>query len=207
MSYNEFVKANFHSAPGLNSKEKFQALGKMWRDQKVARVQSDNRSNSINQGGNLLDDIVGGVKTAVKLAPLIGLGIDKTPKKRVHRRVSEKPVEAGSFLGDLVPFGHMIGLGMHAEKKKSKRKGKAKGGEILETRVVEPVPNEINDKGGIMNKADFMKVLAHMQKQSQTKSFEKKHKAALKGAGMGDAWNGFKTGFAMPFTALSSIFG
>lgn len=201
--YNNFVKEHFHSAPGASAKEKFQAIGKMWREHKIARAKSNNRSDHVNnQGGNFFDDIVGGVKTAVKLAPLIGLGMEKKPRKK---RASKKSEKAGSFLGDLVPFGHMIGLGMEEEKPKKK----SKGGAILDTRVVTPMAAEVkNETGGIMHKDEFMKVLAHMQKQSKSKSFEKKHKAALKGAGMGeDAWNGFKTGFAMPFTALSSIFG
>ena len=46
-------------------------------------------------GGNFLDDIVGGVKGAIQLAPLIGLGVKK-------RKAKGKGVAGGSFFGDMV---------------------------------------------------------------------------------------------------------
>lgn len=52
-------------------------------------------------GGDFLDDIVGGVKGAMHLAPLIGLGVKKRGRKAKGMGVAGGDVAGGSLFGDM----------------------------------------------------------------------------------------------------------
>ena len=190
MSYNEFVKTHFHSVQGATPQDRMRAVGALWRQHKAGK------------GGNFFDDVLGTVKAVTKLAPLIGLGMEK--KKRVRKSRAKKADKAGSLLGSIIPFGSLLGLGM--------KKKKTKGGELLDTQLASQEKKEIGT-GGVMNHDDFKKVLEKMQKKFQNKKFIKKHaETIMKGGSWGDneldrMVNGLSYGFKLPFQALSSIFG
>jgi len=139
MNYRQFVKENFHKLGDMPAKDKMRKLGEMWRKSGHAKggatvggatvggrmrrkakgagvlsgllgsvglgVEPKKRGRKAKgmgvaggdvDGGGFVDDIVGGLKGAMKLAPLIGLGV----KKR-GRKAKDMGVAGGSFFGDM----------------------------------------------------------------------------------------------------------
>jgi hypothetical protein len=142
----------------------------------------------------------------------------------------------GSLLGDIIPFGNMLGLGMKKPRKSRRGGAMVAGsasdsdsdvaGSFLDD-VVGTVKNfskfapmiglGINEdtgkapQGGVMSSETYERVRKALLKEVNKKDFKKKLHAHFKAKGMGgnvldDAVNGFKTGFAMPFNALASLF-
>ena len=51
------------------------------------------------------------------------------PMAKMPKKMMQKDAKGGSFLGDIIPFGHMLGLGLDTKKKAVARKPRMKKGE------------------------------------------------------------------------------
>ena len=104
-------------------------------------------------------------------------------------------VAGGSFLGDIVPFGHMLGLGM--EKRKRSR---SLGGAVVAGTLEDPSGSGLF--GDIGNAVDGVGHLLGLELKAK-RGRGRPRKSKLHGKGLGDdIWNGFSQGFAMPFKLL-----
>lgn len=86
MNYRQFVKENFHKLGDMPAKDKMRKIGEMWRKSGHSKggsvVGGAAKRSRKGKGAGFLDDVVGGLGTAMKLAPLIGLGVKKRQRKQ-----------------------------------------------------------------------------------------------------------------------------
>lgn len=96
--YSEFVKAHYGKVAHLPHKERFKALGEMWKKQK---------------GGGLISDIAHGVGSA---ADMFGLGLKLEKKKRARKEkggvlsagaLPEKPKRMRKAKGGVLSAGEL----------------------------------------------------------------------------------------------------
>ena len=128
-----------------------------------------------------------------------------TPQQKMKRigemwssRSHGGAITGGSLLGDIVPFGHMLGLGM--EKRKRGRGRPRKGGSVVAGDLSDPIGAGIfGDIGNAVDGVGHLFGLGLKPKRGSGRP--KKSKAHGKGLG-DDIWKGFSQGFAMPFKLL-----
>ena len=113
-SYQQFVKAEMANLTESTMKpaEKMKHIATLWHKHKPAMT---TKKTKTTKGGNFFDDIIGGLQSAVKLAPLIGLGME--PKKR-KSKTKQKPDSSDSDSGS--------GGSLEGEKEEKRRTKKKK---------------------------------------------------------------------------------
>ena len=199
--YQQFVKAHMSKLPShMSAKEKMVEIGKMWREHSGAMPKAKKTTKHAHKGakkekgGSFLGDMI-------PFGHMMGLGLEEKSKKgkkgkkakkapvrrRAHKAHSmEQEEHAGSILGDIIPFGHVFGLGL----KQPKRGRRVKGGLISGAGV----------SGGVMSAAGLhtpKQLSSPLRGHSVHENPEHMHAGSF-----GDM---FFKGLTMPFRIASAI--
>lgn len=156
--YQQFVKAHMAKLPThMSAKEKMVEIGKMWRQHSGAMPKAMHKAKKApmrkqarkakgmekqEQAGSLLGSII-------PFGNMLGLGLEEKGKKakkgkkatkakkapKRHRApkvpAMEQEEQAGSIFGDIIPFGHMLGLGLETPKRGRRVKGGVISGGVM----------------------------------------------------------------------------